>query len=106
MSKYAPVLIEKGGVRVFIGKAGDGMNEETLKAMREFGCVHLSQVGGVTAYNTSHVIKLVDVYWEDLGLDRVFTYEVKEMGPLIVTMDTLGQNLYFMQDKVQEKALK
>lgn len=106
MSKYAPALILKGNVRVFIGKAGDGMSEETSEAMQQFGCVHLSQGGGVTAYNTSQIVRLIDVYWEDLAPDHVFAYEVKGMGPLIVTMDTFGQNLYSLQQKEKEASLK
>lgn len=106
MSKYAPILISKAGVRAFIGKAGGGMSEETLQTMSKFGCVYLSQVGGVTAYNTSKISKLTNVYWEDLGLDRVVTYKVKDLGPLIVTMDTSGENLFLKQHQAQTDNLK
>jgi len=41
------------------------------------------------------VVKIEGVHWLDLGVpEAVWELEVKDFGPLIVTMDSTGSNLY------------
>jgi fumarate hydratase subunit beta len=102
MEAFEDEVIGKLGVRLIIGKGG--MGEKTSKAMMEYGAVYGAFTGG-TAVLASRLIKRVkSVYWLDLGMaEAVWTLEVERFGPLIVCMDSHGNNLYA---KVREEAEK
>ena len=89
---YGPDLIRKFKVRAIIGKGG--MNNETLKAMQEVGCIYLAQVGGCSQVYTETVNEIKAKNWEDLGPNLVLRIVVERMGPLIVAMDSKGNSLY------------
>jgi len=43
----------------------------------------------------SSVVKIKGVHWLDLGVpEAIWELEVNDFGPLIVTMDSAGNNLY------------
>lgn len=92
MNPYEPKLIDDG-VKAVIGKGG--MDDETLNALRENGAVFLAAVGGCAALYTKSIKKVHNVYWLDLGIpEAIWELEVKDFGPLFVTMDSHGGNLY------------
>ncbi len=92
MNPYQAAVLDQGALAV-IGKGG--MDEETADALKRNGAVFLAAVGGCAALYVSSVLKINDVHWLDLGMpEAVWELEVKNFGPLIVTMDSTGGNLY------------
>jgi len=92
MNPYEPAVIDKG-VKVVIGKGG--MDQETSQALKRNGAVFLAAVGGCAALYVKSIIQIKNVYWMDLGVpEAIWELEVKDFGPLFVTMDARGGNLY------------
>lgn len=92
MNTYQPEVIDLG-VKAVIGKGG--MDEETHTALKRNGAVFLSAVGGCAALYVKSVKRIKNVYWIDLGVpEAIWELEVKDFGPLFVTMDSHGGNLY------------
>ena len=86
-------VIEAFGVRMVVGKGG--MGDQTSEALKAFGAVYCSLTGGVGSLVASSVRKVVDVHWLDLGVpEAMWVLEVEELGPMIVSMDSHGGNLY------------
>ena len=78
MEKFEYEFVQKSGVRVIIGKGG--MKENTERACKEFGAIHCV---------------FVRAEWRDLGMpETLWNCRVKEFGPLIVSIDTEGNNLF------------
>ncbi len=104
-SELAPRMIEELGVRVFIGKMGAPMDDRSLDAMAAHGCVHLGQIGGVTAYNSRQLQGPLQVFWPDLtGGERCMVYRTEGMGPLVVSMDTAGGSLFARVNEAKRRA--
>ena len=92
MNPYQAAVLDQGALAV-IGKGG--MDEKTADALKRNGAVFLAAVGGCAALYVSSVLKINNVHWLDLGMpEAVWELEVKDFGPLIVTMDSTGGNLY------------
>lgn len=92
MNPYEPALIDSG-VKAVIGKGG--MDQQTSEALKRNGAVFLSAVGGCAALYVKSVIQIKNVYWLDLGVpEAIWELEVRDFGPLFVTMDSHGGNLY------------
>lgn len=92
MNPYQAEVLDQGALAV-IGKGG--MDEKTANALKRNGAVFLAAVGGCAALYVSSVLKINSVNWLDLGVpEAVWELEVKDFGPLIVTMDSTGGNLY------------
>ncbi len=86
-------FIEKTGVKIIVGKGG--MGEKTAAACKEFGAIHCVYPGGCAVSAALHVEKLEDVFWRELGMpEALWVMKVKEFGPLIVSIDTEGNNLF------------
>lgn len=79
--------------RIIIGKGGMGMR--TTKACQEEACVYGAFTGGAALLAANRIINVKDVFWlEELGMPEcLWVYEVKDFGPLIVTIDSHGNNL-------------
>jgi L(+)-tartrate dehydratase beta subunit len=92
MDRFTPSLIEKYGVRAIIGKGG--LYKASLEAMKKFGGCYLAIVGGAAALETSQIEEVEKVYWEDIHPEALYQFRVKNFGPLIVAMDSHGNNLY------------
>lgn len=92
MDRFTPGLIERYGVRAIIGKGGQ--SQTSLKAMGKFGGCYLAIVGGAAALETSQIEEVEKVYWEDIHPEALYQFRVKNFGPLIVAMDSHGNNLY------------
>ncbi|AXV38804.1 FumA C-terminus/TtdB family hydratase beta subunit [Methanobacterium sp. BAmetb5] len=92
MNPYQAEVLDQGAQAV-IGKGG--MDDNTAEALKRNGAVFLAAVGGCAALYVSSVVKIKGVHWLDLGVpEAVWELEVKDFGPLIVTMDSVGSNLY------------
>ena len=93
MEKYEKEFIEATGVKLIIGKGG--MGEKTTKACIDNKVVHTVFPGGAAVVAGSEVEEITDVEWLDLGMPEAFwVLKVKEFGPLIVSIDTKGNNLF------------
>ncbi|MBR3125765.1 MAG: L(+)-tartrate dehydratase subunit beta [Mogibacterium sp.] len=93
MEKLEYDFIKKTGVRLIIGKGG--MRDRTAEACREFGAVHCVLPAGNAVVTALCVEKINGVEWLDLGMpEALWSMNVKELGPLIVTIDTSGRNLF------------
>lgn len=102
MESYEAEVMEKLGVRMVIGKGG--MGPKTMDALIRLGAVYASFVGGAAVLAADCIEEVEDVLWLDLGMpEAVWIFKVKNFGPLTVTMDSYGNNLY---RDVMEKAKK
>ena len=102
MDRFSPALMEKYGVRAIIGKSG--LYHGSLDAMERFGACYLAIVGGAAAIETTQIEEVEEVYWPQLHPEAIYKFRVKDFGPLIVAMDSHGNNLYAdVRAKVQEK---
>ena len=92
MNPYQSEILDMG-VMAVIGKGG--MDEQTHTALKRNGAVFLTAVGGCAALYVKSILKVESVNWIDLGVpEAIWELEVKNFGPLFVTMDPHGGNLY------------
>ncbi|MGB9937579.1 MAG: FumA C-terminus/TtdB family hydratase beta subunit [Methanobacterium sp.] len=92
MNPYQPEIL-KLGVRAVIGKGG--MDENTSRALKENNAVYLAAVGGCAALYVKTIKKVKSVNWIELGIpEAIWELEVEKFGPLVVAMDSHGNNLY------------
>ena len=109
MEMFEKEFIELTGVRVIVGKGG--MGKMTEEGCREHGAIHCVFPAGNAVIAAVEVEEIEKVEWLDLGMPEALWYcRVKEFGPLIVSIDTQGNNLY-EQNKVvfnqkKDKALE
>jgi L(+)-tartrate dehydratase beta subunit len=103
MDRFTPGLMEKYGVRAIIGKGGQ--YQASLEAMKKFGGCYLAIVGGAAALETNQIVEVEKVYWEDIHPEALYQFRVENFGPLIVAMDSHGNNLYFDIKAQAEKKL-
>ena len=71
------------------------MGEKTTRACIDNKVVHTVFPGGAAVVAADEVEEITDVEWLDLGMPEAFwVLKVKEFGPLIVSIDTEGNNLF------------
>ena len=93
MEKFEYDFIEKTGVRLIIGKGG--MGKRTAEACLRSGAIHCVFPAGNAVLAAVCVEEIVGVDWLDLGMpEALWHMRVKELGPLIVSIDTEGRNLF------------
>ncbi len=98
-------FIEQTGIRLVIGKGG--MMDKTAEACRKFGAIHCAFPGGCAVVAAQEVEEITDVEWMDFGMPEAFwVMKVKEFGPLVVSIDTEGNNLFENNKKIYEERLK
>ena len=92
--KLGAQIIKKLGVRAIIGKST--MGDETMKAMKQLGCVHLAWGALIGNILAKKVKKVVDVHHlDELGpLEAIWILEVDDFGPFVVDIDAAGNNLF------------
>lgn len=92
MNPYEPDVL-KLGLSAIIGKGG--MDKGTESALIENDAVYLAAVGGCAALYVKSILEVKGVNWIDLGVpEAIWELEVKDFGPLVVAMDSHGNNLY------------
>jgi L(+)-tartrate dehydratase beta subunit len=93
MEKLEKEFIEKTGVRLIIGKGG--MGEKTAAGCTLKKAIHAVFPGGCAVLAAECVEEVEGVEWLDLGMpEAMWIMRVKEFGPLIVSIDTKGNNLF------------
>lgn len=80
--------------RIIIGKGG--MGSRTTKVCQEEACVYGAFTGGAALLAANRITNVKDVFWlEELGMPEcLWVYEVKDFGPLVVAIDSHGNNLF------------
>ena len=98
MEKFEYEFVKETGVRVIIGKGG--MKENTERACKEFGAIHCVFPAGCAVVAATEVERIAEHHWDELGMpETLWCNKVKEFGPLIVSIDAEGRNL-FEENKV------
>ncbi|MCD8096791.1 MAG: L(+)-tartrate dehydratase subunit beta [Lachnospiraceae bacterium] len=93
MEKYEKEFVERTGVKVIVGKGGMGANTEY--ACKTFKAIHCVFPAGCAVVAATEVEEIVQAEWCDLGMpETLWNCRVKEFGPLIVSIDTEGHNLF------------
>ena len=93
MEIFQDKFIETYRPAIIIGKGG--MGDRTSKACQEFGCIYSAFTGGAALLAARGIKKVRDVFWlEELGMPEcLWVYDVEDFGPMIVTIDTHGNNM-------------
>ncbi|WP_233855970.1 L(+)-tartrate dehydratase subunit beta [Paraburkholderia sp. HD33-4] len=92
MEKFERQFIEQTGVKLIVGKGG--MGEETAAGCQEHKAVHAIFPGGCAVLAATLVEEIEGAEWQDLGMpETLWINRVKEFGPLIISIDTKGNNL-------------
>jgi len=99
MDRFTEGLLREYGVRAIVGKGG--LQESGTRALEKYKGVYLSIVGGAAALETTQIEEIENVWWEDLLPECLWQFRVKDFGPLVVSIDSHGENLYF---RVRERA--
>jgi fumarate hydratase class I len=90
---YEQRIISNYGLRGVMGKGG--MGDNTLKTMKQKGCVYLHTIGGAAVYLADRIKKVVDVWrLEEFGMTEAMWLLEVENFPAIVTMDAHGNSLH------------
>ncbi len=98
MEKFEKEFIKETGVKLIVGKGG--MAEGTMEGCKEYKAIHCVFPAGCAVVAATRVEEIEDANWKDLGMpETLWTCRVNEFGPLIVSIDTHGGNL-FEQNKV------
>ena len=93
MEKFEQEFIAETGVKIIIGKGG--MGDKTAEGCRESKCLHTVFPGGCAVLAAQQVEEVESVEWLDLGMpEAMWVMRVKNFGPLIVSIDTKGNNLF------------
>jgi L(+)-tartrate dehydratase beta subunit len=99
MEKFEKEFIEETGVKLIVGKGGMGKNTE--EGCKNHKALHLVFPAGNAVFAATKVEQIREVHWKDLGMpESLWVCEVSEFGPLIVSIDTEGNNI-FEENKVE-----
>ena len=98
MEKFQKEFLEQTGVKVIIGKGG--MGPKTTEGCKETKVLHCVFPGGCAVVAACCVEEVEDVQWQELGMpEAMWVMRVKEFGPLVVSIDTHGNNLFEINKK-------
>jgi len=93
MEKFEKEFVEQTGVKILVGKGG--MGPKTEEACRTHKAIHCVFPGGCAVLAAAEVEEIERVEWLDLGMpESLWVSRVKEFGPLIVSIDSAGNNLF------------
>ena len=93
MENEARDFIRKSGLRMMVGKGG--MGPKATAACKEYGAIHCMYPGGCAVSASKHVKEITGVFWRELGMPEcMWVFEVEEFGPLVVSIDIYGENLF------------
>ena len=92
MEKFERAFIQQTGVKLIVGKGG--MGPETAAGCQENKAVHAVFPGGCAVLAATLVEEIEGAEWQDLGMpETLWVNRVREFGPLIISIDTKGNNL-------------
>lgn len=104
MEKFEKEFIAQTGVKLIVGKGG--MGPETEAGCRQYKAVHAIFPGGCAVLAATQVEEIENAQWQDLGMpETLWVNRVREFGPLIISIDTKGNNL-IERNKVEFNARK
>ena len=90
MDLYSPLLISMG-LKVMVGK---GLRSSSVKeAIIKYGGIYLAAIGGAAALMAKCVKSSRIIAFEELGAEAIRELVVEKL-PLIVAIDSRGENLY------------
>jgi fumarate hydratase subunit beta len=90
MDAFSPKLLAKG-LKAMIGKGYRGI--EVRDALKKYGAVHLSAVGGAGALLSKHIVSTEVIAYEDLGTEAIRKLQVVDF-PAVVAYDSYGNTVY------------
>lgn len=102
MDAYAPTLMDLG-LRGMIGKGA--RNDEVIESIKRNKAIYFGAIGGAAALIGKSIIKSEIIAYEDLGAEAIRRMEVKDM-PLVVIIDSEGNNLYDIGQKEYVESIK
>jgi fumarate hydratase class I len=101
---YQAEVIQRYGVRAVMGKGG--MGPKTLAALKEFGAVYLSAIGGAAQYYARTLEEVLGVYLLEFGIPEAMWHLRANGFAAIVTMDAHGASLHADVEKATGEALE
>jgi len=106
MDIFEDEFIKTFGVRVVVGKGG--MGKRTTDAMQKYGAVYGAFTGGAAVLAARAIKNIKAVEWYDLGVpEALWIFDVQEFGPLTVSIDSHGKNLFEdVKKQVEENRAK
>ena len=102
MDAYASALMDLG-LKGMIGKGA--RNKEVIDSIVKNGAVYFGAIGGAAALIAKSIVKSEIIAYEDLGAEAIRRMEVKDM-PLVVIIDSKGNNLYELGQKEYLRSVK
>jgi len=106
MDAFEDEFIREFKPRLIVGKGG--MGKRTTEALAKYGGVYCAFTGGAAVLAAKAVKHVKGVEWLDLGMpEAMWILEVEAFGPLVVAIDSHGNNLFAdvaakVEDKKQE----
>jgi fumarate hydratase subunit beta len=92
-NEFIPTIIRHFGITALAGKGG--LDERSVAAMQEVGCVYFSMIGGSAPLLTQGVREVIETGWDDLIMQfRLTRFRIENFGPLTVAIDAHGRSLY------------
>jgi len=99
MEETEAEFIKRFGVSMIVGKGG--MGKKTSEALSRFGAVYCDYTGGAALLAAEAIERVEGVAWLDLGVpEAMWQLSVREFGPLLVTMDSVGNNY---RDRLEDR---
>jgi L(+)-tartrate dehydratase beta subunit len=99
MERYEQEFIRETGVKLIVGKGG--MGAKTAEGCKTYKAVHAVFPGGCAVLAANQVEEVETLEWPDLGMpEAIWVMRVKNFGPLIISIDTKGNNLFENNKKI------
>ena len=102
MDQFSPLLLRQCGLKGMIGKGNRG--HEVVEAIKESKAVYFAALGGAGALIAQRIISSEVVCYDDLGPEAVRKLVVEDL-PLVVAIDSQGNNLYLQGPALYRKIL-
>lgn len=99
MDKYTPLLLDNG-LKGMIGKGK--RSKEVIDSIKNNNAVYFAAVGGAGALLSKCIKKSEVIAYDDLGTEAIRKLEVENL-PVVVVIDSQGNNLYEIATKKYEK---
>lgn len=90
MDKYTPRLLDKG-LKGMIGKGK--RSPEVIESIKKNNAVYFAAIGGAGALLSKCIKESTVIAYDDLGTEAIRELKVENL-PVIVVIDTLGNNMY------------
>ena len=91
MDTYAPILMEKCGLKGMVGKGQ--RNQEVINSVKDNKCVYMAATGGAGALLRKYIKSCEIVAYEDLGCEAIRKLTVERL-PVLVINDAQGNDYY------------